>query len=86
MMKAIKGWLCRHGYHAMKLHHQAGAYDYLECSRCPKRTSIYLGIGHSPVDDYWLAGNDGEPPAPIPPTTGSGVRPPRAPAKRKKRP
>ena len=84
MMKAIGAWLCRHGFHDMRPHHQSGAYNYSACSRCPKRMVFKVFGGYSPIDDYWLAGNDGEPPAPTPPITGSGVRTPRAPRNRKK--
>lgn len=85
MMKAIRAWLCRHGFHEMHLHHQSGAYDYLECARCPKRTAVKIFEGYSVLDDYWLAGNDGEPPAPTPPTTGSGVQAPPRPAKQRRK-
>lgn len=86
MMKAIGAWLCRHGFHDMRPHHQSGAYNYLACDRCPKRTAIKVFGGHSPVDDYWLAGNDGEPPARTPPTGGSSVQAPRTAKQRKRKP
>lgn len=86
MIKAIKVWLCLHGFHAMRSHHQSGAYDYFACSRCPKRAAFKVFSGYSALDDYWLAGNDGEPPAPTPPTTGSGVQPPRSSLQRKRKP
>lgn len=74
MIRAIGRWLCRRGFHAMKLHHSSGVHDYRRCARCDERAAIKVYAGNSALDDYWLAGNDGEPPAPVPPRTGSGVQ------------
>lgn len=73
----IGAWLCRHDLHAFRFHHRSGANQYHRCARrgCGARGYFWVGSGYSPVDQWWLDGNDGDAPPAMPPHGGSAVKP-----------